>query len=67
MYDGAYPPGVTGKMIDALEVQECCGTCRLYDGDYCTARWNNADRDYLIPARDERKPTDYCEDYEQEG
>ena len=63
--DGSYSPGVTGKMIDDLEIKECCGTCFLYDGTYCQKAWNNLDRDYCVPVRDERKPEYYCEDYKE--
>lgn len=64
MKEGAYPPGVTGKNIDQLEEPMCCGSCRYYDGDYCTAQWNNADRDYCVPERDSRNPDDFCDDWE---
>ena len=64
MFDGAYPPGVTGKMIDELEEPQYCGSCKYFDGNYCTALWNNADHDYCIPSRDERKPYDFCDDWE---
>ena len=64
MFEGCYPPGVTGKMIDDLEVKECCYTCCHYNGTYCCREWNNLDPDYCIPERDERKPDDYCDNYE---
>ena len=46
-----------------------CGSCRLFDGDYCTKEWNNGDESYCIPERDEKDPdTDTCEqiDYVEE-
>ena len=69
MFEGAYPPGVTGKMIDdafgtGIE-KECCGTCVEFDGDYCMKFWNNMDRDYCVPCRDRKDPGDWCEDYEE--
>ena len=66
MFEGAYPPGVTGRMIDALENGRCCGYCRYYNGDCCMREWNNADEDYKVPERDERDPMDYCDDFESE-
>ncbi|MBO5968273.1 MAG: hypothetical protein J6S14_07220 [Clostridia bacterium] len=51
-------------MIDDLEVKECCYTCCHYNGTYCCREWNNLDPDYCIPERDERKPDDYCDNYE---
>ena len=56
MFDGAYPPGVTGAMIDRLDIPDCCGNCRLYDGDHCMKEWNNFDRDYYLPERDDKQP-----------
>lgn len=73
MFEGSYPPGVTGKMIDhyAGEDYVCrCENCFHYDGGYCTKDWNNMDDDYMIPERDEKDPDDYCDDYvawEEEG
>lgn len=40
-----------------------CGSCRLFNGDYCTKDWNNGEEDYCIPERDEKDPDfDYCDD-----
>ena len=64
MFDGAYPPGVTGAMIDRLDIPDCCGNCRLYDGDHCMKEWNNFDRDYYLPERDDKQPDEWCKDYE---
>lgn len=66
MFEGAYPPGVTGKMIDALETHECCGNCRYFDGEYCTKEWNNLDRDYCVPERDSTYEDEWCNDWEDE-
>lgn len=66
MFDGAYPPGVTGKMIDDLEHGCCCGNCRYYNGTACTAGWNNAEEGYYNPELDNRDPDDYCDDWEGE-
>ena len=69
MFDGAYPPGVTGKMIDdyfeGLDSM-CCGNCSYYDGTYCMKEWNNMDRDYCVPDRDEKDEDDYCKDWEEQ-
>ena len=46
-----------------------CGSCRLFNGDYCTKFWNNAEEDYCLPDRDEKDPdNDTCDDidYEEE-
>ena len=66
MFEGAYPPGVTGKMIDALDVRQCCGSCIYFDGEYCMKEWNNLDRDYCIPEMDIRKESDCCYSWEGE-
>ena len=68
MFEGSYPPGVTGKMIDQHfpDMKECCGICRHYDGEYCTRLWNNLDRDYCIPGRDAREEFEVCDEYEEE-
>ena len=65
MLDGAYPPGVTGRMIDALEGDgRMCDNCRYFNGDYCIREWNNADESYKLTERDARNPGDYCDDWE---
>ena len=66
MFYGDYPPGVTGKMIDALENQCCCGNCTHYDGEHCMKEWNNLEDDYYIPERDDKESDDYCDDWECE-
>ena len=66
MRDGAYPPGVTGKMIDELDNPNCCGNCIHYNGSYCTRMWNNMDEDYKTD-EDEKEPEDYCDDWEWDG
>lgn len=46
-----------------------CGSCRKFNGEYCTKEWNNGDESYCIPGRDEKDPdTDTCDDidYEEE-
>ena len=72
--EGAYPPGVTGKMIDALEgpddmwiPEPCCGYCEMFDGSWCTKNWNNLDPAYRNPEKDERDDSDWCEDYQWNG
>ena len=78
MFDGNYPPGVTGRMIDdyfadldeAIPPRSCenCrfyfnGTCDLADGDL------SAEEIEAMPAEEytalvERKPDDCCEEHE---
>ena len=74
--DGAYPPGVTGEMIDQIEGREedkffepdpACEYCEHYNGQYCTIAWNNMDESYCIPDRDEKEPDDCCDDYSWNG
>ena len=43
----------------------CCGTCRHYNGSYCTAFWNNMDEDYKT-ASDKKNPDDSCDEWEGE-
>lgn len=43
-----------------------CWNCREFDGDRCMKEWNNSDEDYYLPDRDDRKPTDSCEDWEKD-
>lgn len=71
MFEGAYPPGVTGKMIDdyfeGLDSQ-CCGNCIHYDFRYeaCTLTWDNLNSDYYNPNTDDRAEDDYCDEWEEE-
>lgn len=70
MFEGAYPPGVTGAMIDRLEGRgepdPACKRCIYYDPRYeaCNRDWNNLDESYYIPDRDDRNEDDSCDDYE---
>lgn len=41
-----------------------CGSCIHYDGSRCTKDWNNLDDAYYIPERDDKKQSEWCEDYE---
>lgn len=45
-------------------LKKCCGNCLEYDGDHCIKDWNNADKDYYIPDRDDKDPDDCCDDWE---
>jgi hypothetical protein len=67
MFDGGYPPGVTGEMIDDYfrDNERCCETCREYDGDRCMKEWNDLDPAYYVPGRDDKDPTDYCDDWKE--
>lgn len=69
MFEGSYPPGVTGKMIDEYFEGDgrCCENCFHYNGEYCMKEWNNADDDYRLEERDAREPDEFCDDYEWEG
>ena len=64
MLDGSYPPGVEGWMIDD-GTDQCCATCKHYNGDYCTKEWDDNDPDCCIPERDEKAEDDYCDDWEE--
>lgn len=70
MFDGSYPTGVTGKMIDDLEGRniQCCGNCIHYDfrREACTLTWNNLDSDYYCSETDDRAEDDYCDEWEEE-
>lgn len=46
---------------DPPEHPDGCWNCFNYDGDYCTAGWNNLDPSYKNPDTDERKPNEWCE------
>lgn len=44
-----------------------CGSCRKFNGEYCTKDWNNGEEDYCIPERDEKDPdNDTCGDIDYE-
>ena len=43
---------------------KCCGNCANFIGDYCTKNWNNMDESYYNPDTDDKKPEDYCDDWE---
>ena len=52
-------------MAEAGNVKKCCGNCWLFNGDYCTKDWNNADEDYCVPERDSHEPEDKaCDDWD---
>lgn len=50
---------------DPEDRKECCGMCALFDGDHCTKEWNNMDKDYYLPWRDDKEPEDWCECFEK--
>ena len=70
MFEGEYPPGVTGNEpelngIDEMWIpDDCCRYCTHYDGDVCTKLWNNMDESYYCPDTDDKEETDCCADYE---
>ena len=41
-----------------------CWNCLEFDGDRCMKEWNNADPCYYIDWRDDKKPTDLCDDWQ---
>ena len=47
-----------------INVPNGCWNCREYDGDRCMKDWNNADPCYYIDWRDDKKPSDICEDHD---
>lgn len=73
MFEGDYPPGVTGREpelngIDEMWIpDDCCYYCTEYDGDRCHKEWNNNDEIYYVPERDDKEETDCCADYEWNG
>ena len=57
MFEGSYPPGVTGEMIDhyfGLDNKRRCDNCRHYDGECCTYR----------ERFDSKDSDDYCDHYD---
>lgn len=74
MFDGAYPPGVTGKMIDSLENECCCENCNNYFHGTCdiaerpfTAEQIEEMSDEEYAGLVERDPDDYCDSWEERG
>lgn len=79
MTDGAYPPGVTGTMIDELECAEppeTCETCMFYEertcGYICSILEAGYEEKELKEMSDTeymqkfgKKPDDRCKDYER--
>lgn len=43
-----------------------CWNCINYNGDFCTKEWNNLDEAYKVEWRDEKEPSDSCEDWEKD-
>ena len=45
-----------------------CWNCMLFDPtkDACTKDWNNMDESYYNPDRDDRDPSDSCDDWEED-
>ena len=67
MFEGAYPPGVTGKMIDDYfgeNDKRCCWNCTAYNGEYCTKEWDDYDESYKVEERDLKDPDDFCDDWD---
>lgn len=79
MFDGAYPPGVTGKMIDEfydpVEPPRNCGNCMFYEERTCGYVCSVLEAEYSDTALgkmtdDEyikkfvKQPDDYCHDHE---
>ena len=60
----AYDHGVTPDQISVR--QDGCWNCNEYNGDCCMKCWNNADPDYYIPDRDDKKPDDLCPDWNED-
>lgn len=80
MFDGAYPPGVTGKMIDdafdPVELPENCETCMFYEERTCGYICSILEAEYSETALGEmtddeymkkfgKHPDDYCTDFER--
>lgn len=61
----------SGQWLRDMEEKEAktkpgCWNCYNYDGAHCTKEWNNLDPCYYIDWRDDKEPTDYCEDHDKD-
>jgi hypothetical protein len=56
----------SGAYEEKEEHENGCWNCTNYDGNRCTKEWNNLDPSYYIDWRDDKKPDDYCDDWELE-
>ena len=80
LFDGAYPPGVTGKMIDdlfdAVEPPETCEYCMFYEERTCgyicsvleaeyTAEQLEVMSDTEYMQKFGKKPDDCCKDFKR--
>lgn len=52
------------ELVETVDIVPCCGNCSHYDGDHCMKDWNNLDKDYYIPDRDDKEPECVCDDWE---
>ena len=59
MNDRHKNPGAAGE-----DEPMYCGSCLHYDGDVCMRLWNNGDESYYVPGRDDKRPDEYCDDWE---
>lgn len=76
MFEGAYPPGVTGKMCDPVEPPESCFNCTFYEERTCgyicslleaefTAEELEAMTDEEYMSRFSKEADDHCNDYKR--
>ena len=63
-----YESGQCERDMEAKEARNepGCWNCFCYDGDHCTKDWNNLDPCYYLPDRDDKEPTDWCEDHDKD-
>ena len=65
------PPGCIEPDYDEddefFEPEACCEFCEHFDDPYCTLMWNNMDKSYCVPERDEKEYDDSCDSYEWNG
>ena len=56
----------SGLPFDDPKPDNGCWNCQRYNWDHeaCTIGWNNYDEDYYNPDIDDRKPDDWCEEFE---
>ena len=75
-FNGYHNPTVYGSRAEMKAVEsgwdarerepdKGCWNCLHYDPsrEACTKEWNNADPDFYLPDRDDRKPDEWCEDW----
>lgn len=80
MFEGSYPPGVTGRMIDErcdhVELPDECQYCTFYEEKTCGKICSILEAEYTAEQTDDmsdeeymqkfgKQPTDTCNDFER--